>query len=437
MWCFLLRGVPLPHFRDILSNKNFLLLWLGQIISNFGDRLNQMALVALVYMHNPGSEIALAKLISFTIIPVFLIGPIAGVWADRIDRRKLMIFADLARGCLVLCIPLCIWAHQILLVYLIIFLTFSLGRFFLPSKMAIIPDIVPKESLLMANTLQSTTTMIGNVAGLVVAGVIVNIRFVGAIGGFYIDAVTFFVSATLIALMVRERFTSKVREGIVITGDALKASIRRSFFHEVREGMTYLMTFRNMRLVMAAFFLLMAGLGMISCVIIVFIQNVFGTSTRDLGFIGMFFVAGLFLGTLVFGKFGHRIEKRKAIFLSFLESGICVALFAVFVPRYPNLLAAGGIAAMLGASASPIMVIVNTLTHESIPEEARGRIFSSLEVIIHLSFLVFMFIAAYTARYIDRSWILVSTGVVFAFCGFIGLALDGKGRPDSPKDVSL
>jgi hypothetical protein len=70
-------------FRDVLTNRDFLFLWLGQIVSNFGDRLNQMALVALVYQRNPGNEVALAKLISFTIIPVFIIGPIAGVWVSR------------------------------------------------------------------------------------------------------------------------------------------------------------------------------------------------------------------------------------------------------------------------------------------------------------------------------------------------------------------
>ena len=154
-----------------------------------------MALVALVYQRNPGSEIALAKLISFTIIPVFLVGPIAGAWIDRLNRRKIMVIADILRGALVLSIPLFIMAKQILLVYLAIFLTFSISRFFIPSKMALIPEIVPKEKLLVANALNDTTHMIGNVVGLVVAGVIVNIAFIGAIGGFYIDAATFFVSA--------------------------------------------------------------------------------------------------------------------------------------------------------------------------------------------------------------------------------------------------
>ena len=105
-----------------------------------------MALVALVYQRNPGSEMALAKLISFTIIPVFIVGPIAGVWVDRFDRRKVMIFSDLIRGALVLSIPFFIHINQILPIYFIIFLTFSLSRFFIPSKMAIIPDIVSRES---------------------------------------------------------------------------------------------------------------------------------------------------------------------------------------------------------------------------------------------------------------------------------------------------
>ena len=79
------------HFRDILKDRNFFLLWLGQIISQFGDRLNQMALVGFIHSRSPGSTVELAKLLSFTILPVFLIGPVAGVYVDRLDRRKLMI----------------------------------------------------------------------------------------------------------------------------------------------------------------------------------------------------------------------------------------------------------------------------------------------------------------------------------------------------------
>ena len=218
----------MTRFRDLLTNKNFLFLWMGQLVSNFGDRLNQMALVALVYQQNPGSEVALAKLISFTIIPVFIIGPIAGAWVDRLNRRNIMIISDILRGLLVLSIPLFIKLNQILLVYLVIFIIFSISRFFIPSKMAIIPELVSKDKLLMANTLNDTTHMIGNVIGLVVAGIIVNIAYVGAIGGFYIDSTTFFISAALIAMMAQRNFIKGVGSDLKTTGLALGSSIRRS-----------------------------------------------------------------------------------------------------------------------------------------------------------------------------------------------------------------
>lgn len=411
----------MTRFRDVLKNRDFLFLWLGQVISNFGDRLNQMALVALVYLRNPGSEVALAKLISFTIIPVFIIGPIAGAWVDRLNRKNIMIISDIARGILVLSIPFFIKINQILLVYLMIFVTFSISRFFIPSKMAIIPEIVSKEKLLIANTLQDTTHMIGNVVGLVVAGVIVNIAYIGAIGGFYIDSATFFISAFFIVMMAQRASAKKVSEELRMTGEALGDSFRKSIFGEIKEGLKYLTAHSSMRFIVYIFFLLMAGLGAVSCVIIVFVQHTFGTSTRDLGFLGMFLAGGLFLGTLLYAKFGQRLAKKTAIHASFIAGGIFLMLFTAFVDRYPNIFLAGSLIGLLGMSISPIMSCTNTLAHETIPEEVRGRVFSSFESVIHLGFLVFMFIAAYSAKYVSRFWILIAVGMAFTLSGLWGV----------------
>lgn len=383
-----------------------------------------MALVALVYQRNPGSEVALAKLISFTIIPVFIVGPIAGVWVDRLDRKNVMIISDVLRGALVLAIPLFIITKQILPIYLVIFLAFSISRFFIPSKMAIIPDLVTKDKLLVANTLQDTTHLIGNVVGLLVAGFIVNIRYVGAIGGFYIDSATFFVSAVLIAMIaMKDGKGHDVREDLKATGEALKNSLKRSLVHEIKEGLTLLTKHSNMRFVIYVSSLLLAGMGAISCVIIVFVQNAFGTSTRHLGFLGTYLVCGLFLGTVLYGKLGQKAEKRKVINLSFALTGISIIAFAIAVNRIPNIFLAGFLAGLLGVMVSPIMVSMNTLTHETIPGDARGRIFSSLEGVIHLAFLVFMFVAAYAAKFVDRFWILVAVGTVFTLCGIIGISV--------------
>ena len=418
----------MTRFRDVLKDRNFFCLWSGQLISNFGDRLSQMALVALIYQREPGSAIALAKLISFTIIPVFLIGPVAGAWVDRLDKRNVMIISDLARGCMVLAIPFFVMANQILLVYFVVFLMFSISRFFIPSKMAIIPDIVAREKLLVANTLSDTTHMLGNVMGLVVAGIIVNIKYIGAIGGFYIDGATFFISAALIGMMLRRQFVSRVREDLKATTKAFGSSIRRSIFEEMREGVGYLRRYSNMRFIVNVFFFLMAGLGAISCVIIVFIQESFGTATLDLGLIGMFLVAGLFMGTLLYGRLCQKADKKNAIYLSFAACGLSVMLFTVFVKHYPNIAVSGFFSALIGMSASPIMIAVNTMTHETMPEDARGRAFSSLEVVTHLAFLVFMFLTAYAAKNIERFYILIAVGALFAVCGLLGRLSNASSR---------
>jgi hypothetical protein len=79
-----------------------------------------------------------------------------------------------------------------------------------------------------------------------------------------------------------------------------------------------------------------------------------------------------------------------------------------------------------------MMASLNTLTHETIPEEVRGRVFSSLEAVIHLAFLVFMFVAAYAARHVGRFWILIAVGTVFSLCGIAGIVSKKRLEAISP-----
>ena len=182
----------MSHFSEVLKNRNFFLLWIGQIISQLGDCLDQMALIAFVYAKSPGSTLSIAKILSFTIIPVFLVGPIAGVYVDRWDRRRIMYICDILRAALVLCIAVSLMNKSLGWVYLIIFIIFSIGRFFVPAKMSIIPELVAPKHLLMANSLVNTTGMIAAVLGFGISGIVVE--KLGAQAGFYLDSLSFLVS---------------------------------------------------------------------------------------------------------------------------------------------------------------------------------------------------------------------------------------------------
>jgi MFS family permease len=206
-----------------------------------------------------------------------------------------------------------------------------------------------------------------------------------------------------------------------LTREALEDSIRKTILEEVKEGLRYLTRHSEMHFAVKVYFLLMAALGAVSCVAIIFIQEIFGTATRDLGVLGMFLAGGLFLGILLFGRFGQKMDKKTAISLSFIANGAALVLFAVMVRWYPALFIGGLFSALIGITISPVMASTNTLIHETVPEETRGRIFSSLEAVIHLAFLAFMFLTAYMAKFIDSFWILVGVGVVLSLCGIIGV----------------
>lgn len=415
----------MARLRHLLKDKNFMCLWVGQILSQFGDRLGQMALIALVYKYAPGSVFELAKLFLFTVIPVFIIGPVAGVYVDRWDKRYTMIISDIVRGILVLLIPIfLLFTKTIFPAYLVVFLIFTITRFFLPSKMAIIPDLVSKEKLLIANSLISTTLMIATVIGIGLAGILVKI--VGVMGGFYIDSVSFFVSAVMIAFIKLKKDSHNLKEELITTGRALEDAIKKSVIVEFWDGIKFLMKDRDARFVTWISFLLMGGIGAISVVGIVFVQETFHSVTTDLGILGMFLGIGLFFGAIFYGRFGQRLSKHKIIFLSFCLSGVVLTLFTASVQQYPSVSTASFICVILGMVSSPIVVSSNTLIHESLPSRIRGRVFSSLEVVIHLGFIIFMFLASAIAEHVSRAWILSISGLLFALTGLFGMVFYNK-----------
>lgn len=412
------------RFRDVLKEKNFFLLWLGQIVSNFGDRLNQMALIGFVSQKVPHSTYELAKLMLFIIVPVFVIGPVAGAYVDRWNRRHIMIISDVARGFLVLLIPYFILNFKSTIpVYLTVFLIFSMTRFFVPSKMAIIPTLVSKEKLLIANSLSDTTYMIATVLSIGLAGILV--KLVGVLGGFFIDSASFFFSALLISLIIPKdsKRGHGYRQDFKLVGEAAQKALIKPVWQQVKEGIIFIVSYPKARFVMNTLFLLMAGAGAIFCVIIVFIQEKFGTITTDLGLLGMFLGIGLLFGSLFYGRFGQRFDKQKVILSSFILSGLGVTSFAVVIPHFPRYRIAGLLSIFIGMVISPVIISINTLIHETIPDEMRGRIFSSQEIVIHLAFLLFMIGTSILAEYIDRMWILIGCGSIFSLIGMLGLGL--------------
>ncbi len=178
------------------QRTQFRLLWLAQVVSLTGDWFNTIAAVILVNRYTDSGQ-AVSLLFLARGLPPFLFGPLAGVVADRFNRRTVIFVSDVLRGVIVLGFLLVNSADRVWLLYLLTTLQFMVSAFFEPARAAILPSVVERDELLTANTLSSATWSAMLAVGAAVGGLTAAIF--GVQVALIIDASTFFVSAFFIA----------------------------------------------------------------------------------------------------------------------------------------------------------------------------------------------------------------------------------------------
>lgn len=173
----------------------FRYLWLAQVISLFGDWFNAIATVMIVNRYG-GSGLAVSALFLARSLPPFFAGPLAGVIADRFDRRTVLIASDLLRLFIVLGFLLVTSADRLWLVYVLSMMQFVVSAFFEPARSALVPQIVAESELIEANTLASVTWSAMLAVGGAIGGAVA--AALGAETALVIDSGTFLLSALFI-----------------------------------------------------------------------------------------------------------------------------------------------------------------------------------------------------------------------------------------------
>ena len=193
-----LSGTLSDYWRLARGNRNFRRLWCAQIVSEMGDWFYAVAIYSLL-LEFTGKASSVGIALVLQVLPQAFIGPIAGVINDRISRKKVMIAADLARVVIVGCMLLVRSRSMVWLIYPLLFLETVMWGFFEPARTAALPNIAPKEDLIIANTLQSTTWSANFAIGALLGGLVA--AFLGRPAVFVINAGSFLVSALLISRM--------------------------------------------------------------------------------------------------------------------------------------------------------------------------------------------------------------------------------------------
>jgi len=190
---------PVGYIGLVRDNEQFRLLWIGQVISLLGDWFDLIASAALIAQLSE-SGAAVGGLFVVRMLAPFLISPIAGVAADRYNRKWLLIATDIMRGVVVLGFLFVRSADQIWLIYVITAIQMGLSAFFFPARSAILADITKPNELGTANALSGTTWSVMLSFGAALGGLSSGV--LGIYPSFVIDAATFFLSALFISRMV-------------------------------------------------------------------------------------------------------------------------------------------------------------------------------------------------------------------------------------------
>lgn len=362
-----------PYLSLLRTNRNFRLLYIGQTISQLGDWFNLVAILALL-IDLTGSATAVAWMIIVGFLPVSFVGPLGGVVVDRVDRRRLMIAADLLRGCFILGLFFVRHADQVWIAYLVMALTVSGSAFFEPARTAMIPNITSSAELLPANALSSATWSAMLAIGASIGG------FVTAVAGrnvaFGINAASFFLSAFFISLTrydARPPGAASGRPGAV----PRRASFATlTGLADLAEGFGYMRRQSHV----AALMFVKAGWGLSGGALLlltIFGQRIFPVGGSTAAGIGVLYGArgvGAGLGPIALQWIlGQKPRKlRQAIGPSYFMVGI----FYLALAAAPTLPLAALAVLLAHAWGSVLWVFSTVLLQMEVPDRFRGRVFA-------------------------------------------------------------
>ena len=383
-----------------------MLLWTGQFVSQVGDRLAMVAFPYLIYK-STGSAFSIGAIFALYTLPYVLFGTVAGAFIDRLDKRRAMVAADMARAGLVLAVPF-VAERSLASVYVLAFVISSVAVFFDPCKLAILPDLVAKDRIMRANSLLAVGETLTETVGYAGAGFIMGyLAFKVAFG---IDAGTFIVSALALLLM---RYAAPLRQAAELSAQNLG--------REMREGLAFLRHHSGLRantlLVVAS----IIGMGAVYPLTFLFAKRVLEGDSRPyivaFGIMEASLGAGFFVGSLLMAALGDRVRKGVAMTAglavmggSFASVAICTSLALVVAPIF-----------VAGAANAAVLISIDTYFQQAVPESLRGRLWGTRFTITQSVYAASVLGGGALAAFFPVAPLFIVAGLIIAVPGLVGL----------------
>jgi DHA3 family macrolide efflux protein-like MFS transporter len=376
----------------------------AQTISVFGSFLVQYAIMwHLTLTTKSGVVLALAAIFGF--LPQAIVSIFAGVWADRVNRKIMIIAADasIALATLGLAFLMLSGISDLWLIFLVMAVRSVGAGVQMPAVSAVIPQIVPADKLMRINGINSSIqSVIGLLAPVAAAAVYANMSIVPI---FFIDVVTAIIGISIFSFI---RVPSLER---------VSAEDKPSYFADLKDGMNYIFSHDLVRWVMGIFavvFLLAVAPSNLSPL---FIARNFGTEVWKLTVAEVLFSIGMALGGVALATFASKVNKISLI----IATSISFGFLSIAMGLSPNLIVFYALFFVIGLIVPSFFTSAMTTLQETVEPERQGRVFGFVGIVISVAMPIGMSVLGPLADVFPVENLLVASGVAMIIA--VGLAV--------------
>jgi len=409
--------------NTLLRNRNFALLWCAYAVSAFGDHLSEMAILKTQDALNPDVDVTPlnARMTFMLFVPFLVLAPVAGLLADKLPRRALMVVADLARCLIMLSFFALIgwmqdwatWGPFVPLLFIGLF-----AALFSPARSALLPTLIHPEQLVRANGMIAGLGIIATMAAAKAGGYLAD--HYPAVVAFRLDATTFVGSAVLLLLMRPPRAHAAAQDD----------RPERKATDELRAGFSYARNHRHVIELIAIASLVWFCAPVINSVIPAVVRDVYHGSYEAMSNYRAFIGIGFIIGAIVIATLGDALRSETAMTwgLFGIAGGIVIFAASVFLPLDAAVRARiGAVGVVLaGMFAVAVMASFNSLLQRTVADRFRGRIFGVKDVCCTAALLLatgLLGVPAWTR--VDRwvGYILLAVAVLMFGAGLVTLSV--------------
>jgi Na+/melibiose symporter-like transporter len=396
-------------WRILAGRRDLRLVLSAGVISSSGDWILTIGLIYRVYAVT-GSTVASALTMASSFAPQVLLGAVAGVFADRWDRKRTMIVANLLLAAGLLPLLLVRDAAQVWIVFAVMFAEGAVQQFFSPAEQAMVPRLVPDEELLTANALSGQVSNVSRLAGSALGGILAAAG--GIIAVTLVDAVSFVASAALLVFVRASGRTSgpgstggRVRARIAVVGDELRDGLRLSARHRV------------LRALMIFALVTSVGEGIMSTLFTPFVEHVLHGTSQEFGLVVAAQAVGGIAGGMVAASLGHRIRASRLISWGAIVFGLVDLAIFLYPLGYVEVWPAAVGMIIVGIPGALCLAGLITLFQRSSEDSYRGRVFGAISTLEGVTILAGTLGAGYLSRFAGIIGVLAIQGGGYVVAG--------------------